>query len=809
MPSRSIAVQLTVTLCWIAFGTPSVGLTTADAGPFFRSRPTQNYRDRLAQKKVAEKEETAADRYKAQFKNVETPPAAPRADTASKTASPQLPQLTGRSTDTEKMVDEAISRTKKRYLTVGEHTPWQILHGSLALRHEFLIRDGDKLVRSLDWLRNGMVHDGLPLIEKTEHGARCHPFTVPWAFEGHTNQFLAILSLSALPEEYQFRTPKGEIVTMGDMVRHAQKSMDGRGEMTWTLWFLSHYVEPDAEWETATGQFWSMERLVRMEARQKVNGAPCGGTHRLFALSLARNAYLAKHGNARGAWLEADQVIRKYVATIRSIQNRDGSFSSDWFKGRGYSTDLTTRLKTSGHALEWLMVALSDKQLDERWLQLAVQSVARDVIRSSREPAECGALYHALDALTFYKQRKHPTAVQPAASPTYLVPPSRPTSQQPQVVDAAPARTLPARPQTTFEQPTTVRPARPNTAIPRMVTAPDVGVRPLAGTSDSPSSATKPAISQTPKTNSLVVEEVDPLTGLAIEPTKTEPTLEAESIAQSQPTDAIDVPMAADTTPIVTPAPIPESPLATETAETLKEDVPALVVVPDDVAPLATRLPSKPDAEADPTIVESAEPSSEAMEIEPEENGPIEVVPEELQVAEEPTNETTAMIDGPASTDATATVSESPQPAVKEDATTAQPDEDVASTLDNTPRQVDFKARQIRSTEAEMEPAATTVPESRVELRRRQVLTPQVIITPMLPKLPAPGAPATLDGTESADEAIQAKKVAAEAQAPQAMNHKAKRAGGLIVIQIEDFEDIPILVPLQDASTIQRASATW
>ena len=247
------------------------------------------------------------------------------------------------------------------------------MHGVLALRHEFQLRQGNQLVRALDWLRNGVVHDGLPLIEKTEHGARCHPYTEPWAFEGHTNQFLAILSLAGLPREYQFRTPQGEIVTMEDMVTHAQKSLDGHGELTWTLWYLTHYLDPEEEWENAAGQYWSMERLVKMEARQKVNGAPCGGTHRLFALSLARNAYIAKNGQARGAWLEADQRVRQHVAIAKSLQNRDGSLSADWFKGRKYSTDLTTRLKTAGHQLEWLMVALPDDELDQRWVQMAVQ----------------------------------------------------------------------------------------------------------------------------------------------------------------------------------------------------------------------------------------------------------------------------------------------------------------------------------------------------------------------------------------------------------------------------------------------------
>ena len=302
-------------------------------------------------------------------------------------------------------VDDAIERSRRRFLTVGVHTPWQIFHGTLALRDEFQVQVNGQLMPAIDWMSSGVLHDALPLVEKTPYGGRMHAFTVPYAFEGHTNQFLAILSLSGLPRTHQFRTATGETVTMEDMVRGAQAEINGEGELTWTLWFLSHYVEPDAEWLNSRGEPWSMERLVKIEARKAVESAPCGGTHRLFALALARNAYLAKHGQVRGPWIEADQRVRRYVRATQQMQNSDGSLSSQWYKATEVSNDLERRLKTSGHQLEWIMAAIPQTELYSHWVQSAVRAVASDVIRSAETSAECGALYHALDALVLYRTR--------------------------------------------------------------------------------------------------------------------------------------------------------------------------------------------------------------------------------------------------------------------------------------------------------------------------------------------------------------------------------------------------------------------
>ncbi|MEZ6047513.1 MAG: hypothetical protein R3C11_18425 [Planctomycetaceae bacterium] len=46
----------------------------------------------------------------------------------------------------------------------------------------------------------------------------------------------------------------------------------------------------------------------------------------------------------RGVWVEANQKILRYIETAQATQNRDGSFSSDYFRSRGTSNEFKNGL---------------------------------------------------------------------------------------------------------------------------------------------------------------------------------------------------------------------------------------------------------------------------------------------------------------------------------------------------------------------------------------------------------------------------------------------------------------------------------
>jgi hypothetical protein len=313
------------------------------------------------------------------------------------------------------LVKQAVKVTSNRFLTANVHTPWQILHGILALRQDFDIKVDGQKTSALKWLSEGNEWKGDSIVRKTPHGGEFHRFTKPYHFEGHPNQFLAILTMSELGTDHEFLTSRGEAVTIDEMLNNAKMTVNDREEITWTLWTLSRYLPIDTEWINKDGEAWSMERLVQIQTYADVNQAACGGTHGLFALSLARNSYIYSGKKPRGIWLEADQKIKRYIAESRSLQNADGTFSTSYFAGPGKSEEFGRRIATSGHILEFLMVAADDKELQKPWFRKAVHAVANELVENRSSAADCGPLYHALHALVLYGNRKGFFPAEPAA----------------------------------------------------------------------------------------------------------------------------------------------------------------------------------------------------------------------------------------------------------------------------------------------------------------------------------------------------------------------------------------------------------
>ncbi len=322
---------------------------------------------------------------------------------------PQTPVVAEPVDPLVKLATEAVDISSRRYLTADVHTPWQVIHGLLAYRQDFQLKlkDSDKKINALEWASSGVSFRGESLFQKTPYGGRAHPYSTMYWFEGHPTQFMGYLTMCRLPLSHEFKTASGEIVTVQDIINNAKMEVTRSPdvEMTWTLWALAHYLEPTAQWVNKHGEPWSMEELVRLEMRNTIYDAPCGGTHSLFAIAYARNAHLQTRQPLRGVWLEADQKIQRFIAEAKALQNSDGSFSKHYFKGRDFSNDFNTRIMGAGHMIEWLMVALPQSRLSEPWVQNGVRSLANDLITNRQLNAECGPLYHAVDGLQIYRER--------------------------------------------------------------------------------------------------------------------------------------------------------------------------------------------------------------------------------------------------------------------------------------------------------------------------------------------------------------------------------------------------------------------
>jgi hypothetical protein len=164
-------------------------------------------------------------------------------------------------------------------------------------------------------------------------------------------------------------------------------------------------MQSDATWRSRDGQAWSIPRLINAEIKAPVRGAACGGTHRLFGISYAYKAREKEGRPLDGEFLRAKQYINSYQRYAFSLQNPDGSFSTEWFARRDNRPDVERKIQTTGHITEWLVFSRSDEQLREPALRKAVDFLATSLANEPNRAWSIGPLGHALHALLMYDER--------------------------------------------------------------------------------------------------------------------------------------------------------------------------------------------------------------------------------------------------------------------------------------------------------------------------------------------------------------------------------------------------------------------
>ncbi|MBM3954136.1 MAG: hypothetical protein FJ309_05910 [Planctomycetes bacterium] len=337
-----------------------------------------------------------------------TPPgsssaAAPRFNPAGTAAAPpatqRMARLRGR-------IAETLATYQRRPLNTAVHTPWEVMHGFIAFGIPTKVRvggPGGDLVNAIGWMNMGgrcrgqvmLGTDGERLVAMRGIGV-----------QGHAAQYLAILAQCrvALNSPINLQTRS---FTVADLVAEEQQACRSGTELTFTLIGLAHYLPSDATWVARDGSEWSLERLVAEEIEQPIRGAPCGGTHRLFGLSYACQRRLRAAGTLDGHYRRADRFVRDYQDfTLGKLQNRDGSFSTEWFKyPADREDDIDRKVQTTGHILEWLVGSVDQERLYEPRIVAATEFLATALLREPSRDWKIGPLGHALHALTIYQER--------------------------------------------------------------------------------------------------------------------------------------------------------------------------------------------------------------------------------------------------------------------------------------------------------------------------------------------------------------------------------------------------------------------
>ncbi|MCE9554706.1 MAG: hypothetical protein K8T91_15220 [Planctomycetes bacterium] len=307
------------------------------------------------------------------------------------------------------MLDEELNYTyTKRYLNLTDHAAWQIMHGVVPFGTNFQVYDNDRLVNALNWVLDGHTMKGWTpqhgddlagrqglkmLIEAGKFG------------QGHPEQWLSILGQSGIKSDHKLIFD-GHDYQVRDLMQQALWDLYEGKEASWTLTSALIYLGPDAKWTSSDGQEWTVERVVAMEAAQDLSTSACGGTHRLTALNRAARTYRKEHGEPKGGWAAAEKKVRDAIETARRFQQPDGALSNNFFTRPGASADNVAMMYSTGHTVEFLAMSVNDEELDAPWMKKAVVKLCELFHNTRAIDVECGSLYHAVNGLKKYRERK-------------------------------------------------------------------------------------------------------------------------------------------------------------------------------------------------------------------------------------------------------------------------------------------------------------------------------------------------------------------------------------------------------------------
>lgn len=284
--------------------------------------------------------------------------------------------------------------------TTARRSPWGVMHTVVGFGVDTPLVTGNKQANAISWLCGNAPCNGMRLlyVEDGRLRLRMGP-----GYQGHEGQFLCILAQSRVKLDYPLWIGEHRL-KVSDLVKHEQLTCESGTELTFKLIGISHYLDPDTTWENQHGEPWSIARLIKEELAQSVLDACCGGTHRMTGFSFAVKKRAKSGKPMTGQWYRAKRYVDDYCEYTFKLQNPDGSFSTNWFRGRANSGDIPRKFDTTGHTLEWLVFSLPKDQLTDPRVVKAVSFLTDLMWENRQREWEIGPKGHAVHALALYDE---------------------------------------------------------------------------------------------------------------------------------------------------------------------------------------------------------------------------------------------------------------------------------------------------------------------------------------------------------------------------------------------------------------------
>ena len=329
-----------------------------------------------------------------------TTPTDSNATTPNGTTKP-VSELTPQQIELRERIRDVLGYYYNRQENVAEHSPWGIMHVLIAYGVDTEIIGNNRQMNAIGWLCWNGACRGQQLFYL--QGNKIQTPIGP-GVQGHAGQFMAMLAQSRVKSTYPMRI-EGKDYTVADLIEHEKLTCEAGTELTFKLIGLAHYLDTETTWKAESGERWNIARLVKEELAQPIVGAACGGTHRMTGFTYAVRKREKEGKPIDGQFLRAKKFMDDYFDYTFYLQNQDGSFSTDFFRGRNGYGDINRRLETTGHILEWFVASLSDDQLRDPRVVKAVSYLTSLLMENKEHEWEIGPRGHGLHALAIYGER--------------------------------------------------------------------------------------------------------------------------------------------------------------------------------------------------------------------------------------------------------------------------------------------------------------------------------------------------------------------------------------------------------------------
>jgi len=301
-------------------------------------------------------------------------------------------------------MDKVIDKAHARPLRSDTNTPWVVMHAVVAFEKKIEVLDvkSKKKINAIDYLTRIAEFEGKLIYQDVEgiptlktRGKGDKSFLV----QDHVDQFLFAYADSGIPLDHEIISRSGTKFTVGDKLKFAKKGFREDQELAWTLVVLATYEPFGEKWRADSGKKYSTEDVIRLAIQRDPRRETEGGPHHLYGIAYALQKYLAQGGKLTGTWKDAKKYLDKYVGISKQHQQEDGAFSA-----AGFYRSLRPRtprylVSSTGHALEWMSVALSPEELHQDWVLKAIDRLVTDMEKFPTEVFSDGGLYHAAHAL--------------------------------------------------------------------------------------------------------------------------------------------------------------------------------------------------------------------------------------------------------------------------------------------------------------------------------------------------------------------------------------------------------------------------